>query len=508
MDKRGTTPFDEIQKKLIHLWEMIGQPDQPGSERLQNENTIVVVPSMTIDSDFQGAEQQAYEERMLFMLFLLRQPNIRILYITSQPIHESIIDYYLHILQGVVISSARKRLFLISPLDSSNKPLSAKLLERPRLLQEIREKIPNLDLAHIVPYNTTELEREVSVRLNIPMYAADPRYFEFGTKSGGRAIFADEKVPHPIGIQNLKSEKELTAAIEDLRRQKPELRQVMVKLNEGVSGEGNAVVDLKGLESNANGSGMIERVRGMKFERTIEKYESFIKKMEERGGITEELIEGDEFRSPSVQLRISPLGELQILSTHDQMLGGPGGQSYLGAKFPAHPDYSRTIVHEAVKVGKRLAREGVIGRFALDFVVVRRKGGEWQTYAIEINLRKGGTTHPFLTLQYLTDGAYDSEGGTFRTLLGHAKHYVASDHVENPAYRRLTPEDVFDIVSRYRLHFDHLKQKGIVLHMISNVSTGGNFGMTMIADTAEEAEELYNRAVKIFDEEADRAGVG
>ncbi len=508
MNNPGNANFNHLQQKLVHLWRMIGQPDQPGSERLQVQNTIVVIPSMTIDSAFQGAEQQAYEERMLFMLFLLRQPNIRIIYVTSQPIHDSIIDYYLHILQGVVIGNARKRLFLVSPLDSSSRPLSAKLLERPRLIKHIQTLIPNLELAHIVPYNTTELERELSVGLDIPMYAADPRYFGFGTKSGGRRIFAEEKVPHPIGIENLSGKQDLVEAITALRRQKPDLRRVMVKLNEGVSGEGNAVVDLAGLGKSDGPDVLLERVRGMRFELPQVTYESFIGKMKERGGIAEELIAGDEFFSPSVQMRVSPLGELQILSTHDQMLGGPGGQSYLGAKFPAHPDYSRMIVHEAAKVGRRLAKEGVIGRFALDFVVVRSKGGIWQPYAIEINLRKGGTTHPFLTLQYLTDGAYDSESGTFRTLLGHEKHYVASDHIENPKYRALTPDDVFDIVSRYRLHFDHLKQKGIVLHMISNVSTGGSFGLTAIADSAEEANALYERTVQIFGEEAGRAERG
>lgn len=505
MDNETIARFDDLQRKLVPLWKMIGQPDQPGSEHLQAQNTIVVIPSMNIDTDFKGSEQQSYEERLLFMLFLLRQPNIRIIYATSQPIQSSIIDYYLHILQGVVIGNARKRLFLVSPLDGSSRPLSLKLLERPRLLANIRSLIPNPDLAHIVPYNTTDLERELAVRLGVPMYAADPRFFGFGTKSGGRQIFAEEGVPHPAGVENLSSEDELVKAIIEMRARKPDLRRVMVKLNEGVSGEGNAIVSLDDLPEPGGRSEVQDvtgRVRSMSFELPEATYQSFIAKFNERGGIAEELIMGDEFFSPSVQLRVSPLGEVQILSTHDQMLGGPSGQSYLGARFPADPAYSRLIVREAAKVGERLAREGVIGRFALDFVVVRTHDGEWQPYAIEINLRKGGTTHPFLTLQYLTDGVYDSEGGAFRTLLGHTKHYVATDHLENEDYRVFTPDDIFDIVSRYRLHFDHLAQKGIILHMITSVSDRGRFGLTAIADTAGEADALYNRTAKIFDDEA------
>ena len=67
----------------------------------QDEQTIVVVPSMTLDDgDHAGAMLQAYEERFLFLLLLLRQPRARLVYVTSQPIHPSIVDYYLDLLPG------------------------------------------------------------------------------------------------------------------------------------------------------------------------------------------------------------------------------------------------------------------------------------------------------------------------------------------------------------------------------------------------------------------------
>ena len=75
-----------------------------------------------------------------------------------------------------------------------------------------------------------------------------------------------------------------------------------------------------------------------------------------------------------MQLRVTPLGEVELLSTHDQLLGGPSGQPYLGCRFPADAAYAALISREAAKVGARLAREGVLGRFALDFVVVRGAG--------------------------------------------------------------------------------------------------------------------------------------
>src|SRR5258707_2400764 len=232
--------FDQLQKKLVPLWKSI--------ERLnQDPQTIVVVPSMSIDAIGSGAVMQAYEERFLFLLLLLRQPRARLIYVTSQTILPNIIDYYLDLLPGVIPSHARPRLFLPSPLDGSVRPLSQKLLERPRLIERIRSLIPDPDRAHLVPFNTTNREKELALRLGIPIYGAHPKLFAFGTKSGCRKIFLEEAVAHPLGHENIASKDDVIQAVTQMRATKPAIKQVLVKLNEGVSGEGNAVVDLTGL---------------------------------------------------------------------------------------------------------------------------------------------------------------------------------------------------------------------------------------------------------------------
>jgi hypothetical protein len=494
--------FEELQAKLVPLWRSI--------ERMnQDEQTIVVVPSMSIDAATNGAEMQIYEERFLFLLLLLRQPRARLIYVTGRQLLPNIIDYYLDLIPGVIPSHARPRLFLPSPLDGSARPLTEKLLERPRLIERIRSLIPDPDRAHLVPYNTTETERELAVQLGIPMYGADPKHFQLGTKSGCRRLFAEEGVAHPVGTENLRSIDEVVDAIARLRASKPSLEQVLVKLNEGVSGEGNAVVQLGELPaagSEGERGAIEERVRGMAFELASATYEGYARKLSERGGIVEERISGEEFRSPSVQMRVTPLGKVEILSTHDQVLGGPSGQSYLGCRFPADPEYAVAITREAAKMGERLAHEGVIGRFAIDFVTVRSPDGSWEPNAIELNLRKGGTTHPFLTLQFLTDGTYDAERAVFTAPNGSEKCFVASDHVENPLYRRFTPDDLFDLVVRHGLHFDQARQTGVVFHMMSALGELGRVGLTAVGDSQEQADELYGRAVAALDEEAEASG--
>ncbi len=496
--------FDQLQRKLIPLWKQIGRTD-PGGNILEDENTVVVLPSLTVDLEFDFASQQGYEERMLFMLFLLRQPLKRLIYLTSMPIQEEIIDYYLHLLPSVSINNARRRLTLISPQDASQSSLVEKCLERPRLIQHIREQIPDLEMAHLVPFLTTDLERDFAVQLGIPMYAADPRFFAFGTKSGCRRIFAEEGVQHPLGAEELKTRDELVEAICEMRAQKPSLQKVIVKHNEGVSGLGNAQLDLSNLPtpgSKDEPSAISARLRELQFEAPDIQFEWYLEKFEERGGIVEELISADEIFSPSAQLRVSPSGEVELLSTHDQMLGGPSGQIYLGARFPAKGEYGPMIMREAEKIGKRFAKEGIVGRFALDFIVARHADGNWEPYAIEVNLRKGGTTHPFLTLQYLTDGIYAVKEGEFYIARGHPKYYVATDALKSPAYKKLTPQDLIDLASTHRLHYDHIKQTGIVLHMFSGVSSLGKLGLTAVGDTPEHAETIYQHFITILDEAA------
>jgi hypothetical protein len=496
--------FEELQRKLVPLWSSI-------REMSRGEQTIVVVPSLTLDSEgLSGSMMQSYEERFLFLLLLLRQARARLVYVTGQRILPTIVHYYLDLLPGVIASHAKARLFLPSPLDGSGTPLTRKLLDRPRLIEHIRSLVSDPDRAHLVPYNTTEIERDLALALGIPMYGADPKHFHFGTKSGCRKLFAEEGVPHPLGVEDVRTPADVIRALVGMRA-RGDLRQAMVKLNEGVAGEGNAVVDLTGLPPSgdpAERAAVEDRLRGMRFELQSATYAGYLAKLGERGGIVEERLAGVEVRSPSVQLRVTPLGELEILSTHDQVLGGPSGQSYLGARFPADHAYAPAITQQAAKIGARLAREGVIGRFALDFVVVRRPDGGWDPYAIELNLRKGGTTHPFLTLQFLTDGAYDPDSAEFIAPSGRPKCFVASDHLDSEAYRGLTPDDLFDIAVRHGLHFDQARQTGVVFHMISALAENGRVGLTAIGESDRQADDLYQRTVGVLDEEAPGAWRG
>jgi hypothetical protein len=489
--------FARLQQRLVPLWEAM-RLNQPGE-------SIVVVPSVPTDGTATGAAVQALEERMLFLLLLLRKPRMRVIYVTGRPVPESVVEYYLALLPGVIPRQARARLHMVATHDGSARPLVEKLLERPRVLTEIRALIPDPARSHLVPYTTSTDERDLALMLGIPLYGANPIHLPFGTKTGCRRLFAEVGVAHPLGYEDVHETAQVIDSLARMRAAKPTVTNAIVKLNDGVAGRGNAVVDLSDLPAPGapdEGAALARRVEEMAFEHPDVVLATYLAQFARDGGIVEERVTGVELRSPSVQLRVTPLGEVEILSTHDQLLGGPSGQTYLGCRFPADFAYARAISAEAAKIGARLAQEGVLGRFAVDFVVVRDRTGEWSAHAIELNLRKGGTTHPFLTLQFLTDGEYDAATALFVAPSGREKHLVATDHLEDDRLRGFSIDDLFDVVVRHRLHFDPARQSGVVFHMIGALSELGRVGLTAVGDSREQADALFRRAERVVHEEA------
>ena len=121
----------------------------------------------------------------------------------------------------MIPAHARARLSLVAAHDGSPRPLSAKLIERPRLIERIRSLIPDPELCHLVPYNTTPLERDLALLLGVPMYGADPRFLPFGTKTGCRRLFAEEGIPHPFGREDVDS---LEGVVDGLAKLRPQAR--------------------------------------------------------------------------------------------------------------------------------------------------------------------------------------------------------------------------------------------------------------------------------------------
>ena len=118
--------------------------------------------------------------------------------------------------------------------------------------------------------------------------------------------------------------------------------------------------------------------------------------------------------------------------------------------------------------------------------------GPWSVTALEVNLRKGGTTHPFSALRNLVPGRYDAgSGGWLADADGSTRAYRSSDNVVDPSLAERSPQSVIDAVRDAGLQFDSATGTGVVLHMLGCLAVDGRFGVTAIGHTADHADELY-----------------
>lgn len=477
--------FEALQAQLVPMWPTMTL------RRQDEERTLVVVSSISVEvPEHIHPLLPAYEERyLIYVLGLVQAPRTKVVYVTSQPMLPRMLDYYLGLIPGLDREELHSRLIPVSVGDWSPRPLTEKILERPRLIGRLRSLIDDPRRAVLMPFVTTSLEARLAVELGIPVYGPHPDLSSLGTKSGSREVFDAAGVPHPRGAEGLRGIDDLLGALEALAAGDRPPDEAIVKLEDSVSGFGNAVIDLRGATSRSD---VEARVQTLVPEQPGLDEAAYLAMFDAGGGVVEERITGVDFCSPSVQLRASPEGGVEVLATHDQVLGGPQGQTYMGCRFPADPSYAVAIAGHGTAIAEELAHRGVIGRFAVDFVVTRT-GDRWTAHAVEINLRNGGTTHPTLALLALTEGDYLPDEGRYLAD-GTPKHYVATDHLEPPGLRTLTPDDVLDVSEAGGIGWDDASRTGVVFHMLSGVGVAGTVGLTAIADNAIDADGLYDKA--------------
>ena len=473
-------PFEELQRTFAVRY--------PASDPLDlGEGTVVVLPSLS----FPTAELRKivgigyYEERLLFLLLLLRRPGIKVVYLTSMPVEEAVVDYYLSFLPDP--AGARARLHMLAAGDPAPRSLTAKLLDRPELLDRVRELCDGPGGAFVQPFNVTASEQELSERLGLPLYGPPASLAGLGSKTGSRRVARLAKVAVLDGAEDLRSVEAVEAEARRLRhRGIPPVGAVVIKLNDGFSGQGNAVVDLAGLNGSLLDSPVV-------FCADEESWPSFAAKIVEGGAVVEELLDVPGMVSPSVQLRVLPGGTPLVLSTHSQVLGGPNRQVYLGCRFPADPAYRGELVDAAERVGRVLAARGVIGYFGIDFFVVPQ-GGRERVFLSEINLRVGGTTHPFGMAKLVTDGRYDAADGHL-VAAGQAKAYLATDNLKAMSLVGCQPQEVINRVDQLGLGYDRHRRTGTTLHLLGALREYGKMGVTCIGDTEDEARQRYREVV-------------
>jgi hypothetical protein len=482
--------FERLKDRLAALWRELFPRDE-------DAYTSVVVPSVSVPAEELSRRPGAhfFEEILLFFLIRLRNPRARLVYVTSQPIPPAILDYYLLFLAGIPSSHARARFTNVAVHDQSPRPLAEKVLERPRLIRKIRAAIPDPERAYLTTFRSTPLECRLALALGIPLNGPEPGTDRALTKSEGRRVFREAEIEVPAGVEDLRSRDDVVWALADLRRRRPGLRRALLKLERSYWGEGHAVYTYP-----TGDSPRAVRENLSQLEEAGGCSEAFLQRFGTQGGVVEEFVEDPSRTTSSVQLRINPARVLFLTSTHDEIRAGARGTKQAGCRFPASEAHRAAVQQAGLGVARVLAERGVVGRVSVELLAA--SSASPSLLGSEIDLGVGGSTHPLLAVRFLSGGRLDPDTGLFESPTGRPKFYRATDALASPSYRRLSPEDLIEILAMRRLNYSPHNERGALFYMLGAISELGSVGMVAIGNSPEEAEAVYDEVVETLDAES------
>lgn len=462
--------------------------NSPGSGR---DHVVVAMASYSLSPSLlahYGERLPAMEHRYLTAVLQLARTDAELVVVCSVAPEPEVLAYYRALVPPDVAERMTRRVHVVALEDPSTRSLAEKLLDRPDLLDGIRRIVAGRT-AFIEPWNVTEPEVAVALELGLPVNGTAPALRCEAFKSAGRRLFHRTGVPTPLGREDVHTVDDVAAAAEWVRAARPDVPAVVVKHDDSGAGDGNRVLAVR----DESGSPLDPHALLAAVEALPAWFRADLAR---DGGVVEELVTGARMRSPSVQVDLLPGRGVRLLATHDQVLGGPNGQVYLGCRFPADRAYAADLARHGAAVGHDLVQRGCVGRAGVDFMATRDPTrdatGRWRLHALEVNLRKGGTTHPYTTLRSLVPGHYDAEAGAWvADADGSHRAYRSSDNVVDPAWAGRQPGSVIDAVRRAGLQFDGATGTGVVLHMLGCLAVDGRFGATAIGTTPEHAEALY-----------------
>lgn len=478
----GMVSFVELQSRL-------GAALAANTAASTVPHVLLALPSLSLGESLLSHYADripAMEHRyLLAALMLPRIESCELVFVSCAAPSSEVLDYYLSLAPAGRRASMRDRFQVLEVPDRTARSVAAKLLDRPDLIAELRASLRGR-LAFIEPWNVTDHEVELAGRLGVPINGTSPQLWPLGFKSAGRNLFAEAGVPMPYGHEDVRSADDVVEAALEIKSRRPGAPGVVVKTDDSGAGDGNQVIRF------------VESAGTRELRAAVQALPEWYLADLAAGGVVEELVVGLAGSSPSVQVDISPDGEPIVVATHEQVLGGPTGQVFTGCRFPADPIYSSRIATYAKDVGALLARHGAVGRLSVDFVAAQDADGRWDVYALEVNLRKGGTTHPYAALRNLVPGRYNAESGRWISLDGSPRCYQATDNLVDPSWLGRPPGVVIRGMNEAGLTFDSRTGTGVVLHMLSCLAIDGRLGLTAIGTSSEHAAKLYSATAELM----------
>lgn len=431
-----------------------------------------------------------FEERNFFLMDLLRNPSCTCLFVLSDDIDKGFHQYALN--QAVEASNlskddvAKRWKTLFVPSDGGSS-LTEALLRNPNSLQSLRVLLQSCPSPILDFWAVSELEIELARTLDLPNFGLTADFLSVDSKSNGREIFREVGISIPkgeIGVSSIEQAREAlvrTASESDASA-------FLIKLNCEEAGNGIARVERSALELPLQ-----DFITSLEISKKIP-VGAFLSQLAAKGGVVEEFIMAPRMSFPSVKMVVSPGGQVSNLATHDQVLNG---MAYAGSRFPADREYRDELIEHGYRIAVHLAKIGVRGVVSVDFMATRNTDSDrWSLWGLEINARKGATTHPYFWTRSLTGATYNEGTGELISPEGPIR-YRSSEYIHAEGLGGIPSDDLIQEIKLAGLAYDAQKRRGTLVHMATCLQRFSKFGATFIGSTDEEVDDLYVRTQQL-----------
>jgi len=431
-----------------------------------------------------------FEERNFYFVDLLRNRNRECVAVLSDDIDRRFLEHAMS--EGARACNlstsdvARRWKTVFIPTDGRSS-LSELLLRTPRAFGALREIVERCENPILDFWTVSEHELELAKALGLPHFGLREEQLSIDSKSNGRAIFEALEIRHPRGHRNIHSADDAQRALADLSS-RSDARSFLIKLNCEEAGNGIARVRRSMIDGSRD-----RFVAHLEVSKKIP-LEAFVSQIGRQGAVVEEYIEAPITSFPSVKMNVRPDGQVVNLATHDQVLTG---MAYSGSRFPANEEYRKELIARGYEIAVDLAAKGVRGIVSVDFIATReRAAGPWTLWGLEINARKGATTHPYLWTRLLTDATYDERTGRLNSRSGQIK-YRSSEYVHVDGLENVSPGALLDAIRHAGLAFDHAAQRGVFVHMATSLRDFSKFGATFVGHSDPQIDHAHAQVVQL-----------
>lgn len=441
-----------LRAERLNLWRQQQQHFCSSWQEVQSERRVVVhMPSLSVEEEQRVSLPSVaiWQKRQLARLLDVADPNIDVLFVLAAPLPDEVRDYYTKLLTVAGVTNAAQRFRFIVPENHDRlrgtHSLATVLLYSPRAMKRIKTFVGDR-VAYIAPNVVGADDVRVSMQLGIPLLGPEDRISAmFSSKSGCKRLFAAAQVNMPPAAYDIYSEDDCFQALTRLVIRYPLVRRWLFKLDDEFGGRGHASFDTASLSchqkvdafnaAHPNASDLIDNdeevaeaaedlrlsVKKELSSRVPKKvqiacpsvyrnWNEFIQAFSRSGGVIE-ACPSTVKASPSANVFIAPDGELELLSTQEQLFGVPFVCAATLCPMTSLP--AGAVRAAALAIGKVCHSKGIIGHIGIDFVVfVDDNSKSLRLWAVDLNICMSSSLCGFKLFSFLT------KGGTFEPKTG------------------------------------------------------------------------------------------